>query len=374
MRIMKDSITVIAEAGVNHNGDIERALALVDAAAEAGADVVKFQTFEPTALATANAPQADYQIRNDGGSQNPPGSQLAMLQDLALSHRDHHRLLARCGERGIEFLSSPFDAGSARFLIDDLALPRLKLGSGELSNAPLLLQIARSGRSLILSTGMAEPEDIRQALGVLAFGYLNEDVAPSTAAFASAFDRMAGYQALERRVTLLHCTTEYPAPFEDINLRAMDSLRQTFGLAVGFSDHSPGIAMPIAAAARGACVIEKHVTLDRNLPGPDHRASLEPDELRAMVEGIRQVEQALGDGKKRIADSEHKNRNVARKSLVAARAIRTGELFSEHNLTSKRPGDGLAPIHYWALLGQPAQQNYVADEAIRPPAQEGELP
>jgi len=371
---VSDAITVIAEAGVNHNGDIERALALVDAAAKAGADVVKFQTFDPAALATGDAPQADYQKRNDGGSHDKPGGQLAMLQNLALSHRDHHRLMARCKEQGIEFLSSPFDADSARFLMDELTLPRLKLGSGELSNAPLLLQIARSGRPLILSTGMATPEDIRQALGVLAFGYLGQDTAPSIEAFAAAFDRMAGYQVLERHVTLLHCTTEYPAPFEDINLRAMDSLRRTFGLAVGFSDHSPGIAMPIAAAARGACVIEKHFTLDRSLPGPDHRASLEPDELLAMIDGIRQVEQGLGDGKKRVANSEQKNRDVARKSLVAARPIRTGELFSKDNFTSKRPGDGLAPIHYWALLGRPAQRGYVADEAISAQELEGELP
>jgi len=356
------AITVIAEAGVNHNGDIDRALALVDAAADAGADVVKFQTFDPAALATGGAPQAEYQKHNDGER----AGQLAMLQALTLSHRDHHRLMARCGERGIEFLSSPFDAGSARFLIDELALPRLKLGSGELTNAPLLLQIARSGRPLILSTGMATPDEIREALGVLAFGYLGEDRAPSIPAFATAFDHMAGYRVLERHVTLLHCTTEYPAPFADLNLRAMDSLRDGFGLAVGFSDHSPGIAMPIAAAARGACVIEKHFTLDRTLPGPDHRASLEPDELRAMVDGIRQVELALGDGEKRVADSEAKNRGVARKSLVAARPIRAGETFDEHNLTSKRPGDGIPPIHYWALLGQPARRDYAADTLIEP--------
>ena len=359
---MSEHVTVIAEAGVNHDGDIGRALALVDAAAEAGADVVKFQTFRPAALASRHAPRAGYQVRNDTARQDD--TQLAMLQRLALGDDDHFRLREHCRARGIEFLSSPFDADSARFLIEDMALPRLKLGSGELTNAPLLLQIARSGRPLILSTGMATPEEIRQALGVLAFGYLGQDTTPTEANFTAAFERMEGYLALKEKLTLLHCTSEYPAPFADVNLRAMDHLRDTFGLPVGFSDHTPGIAMPIAAAARGARVIEKHFTLDRGLPGPDHRASLEPAELRAMVEGIRQVEQALGDGKKRVADSERKNRAIARKSLVAAKPIRAGEVFSEDNLTAKRPGDGLAPLHYWALLGRPAVRDYAADEAI----------
>ncbi len=367
---MNERITVIAEAGVNHDGNIERALALVDAAAGAGADVVKFQTFRPAALASRHAPRAGYQVRNDTAHQDD--SQLAMLQRLALGDDDHFRLREHCRARGIEFLSSPFDADSAHFLIEDMALPRLKLGSGELTNAPLLLQIARSGRPLILSTGMATPEEIRQALGVLAFGYLNdtlndtlnEETPPSEPAFAAAFERMDGYQLLAWNVTLLHCTSEYPAPFIDVNLRAMDHLRDTFGLPVGFSDHTPGIHIAIAAAARGARMIEKHFTLDRNLPGPDHRASLEPSELQAMVEGIRQVEQALGDGEKRVADSERNNRAIARKSLVAAKPIRTGEAFSKDNLTAKRPGDGLAPLHYWALLGRAAGRDYAADEAI----------
>lgn len=363
---MNERITVIAEAGVNHDGNIERALALVDAAAKAGADVVKFQTFRPTALVSRHAPRAGYQIRNDTTHQDD--SQLAMLQRLALSDDEHFRLRAHCRARGIEFLSSPFDADSARFLIEDMALPRLKLGSGELTNAPLLLQIARSGRPLILSTGMATAEEIRQALGVLAFGYLddtlNEETTPAEPAFATALARMDGYQVLAWNVTLLHCTSEYPAPFIDVNLRAMDHLRDAFGLPVGFSDHTPGIHIAIAAAARGACVIEKHFTLDRRLPGPDHRASLEPFELRTLVEGIRQVEQALGDGEKRVADSERKNRPIARKSLVAAQPIRAGEAFNKDNLTAKRPGDGLPPIHYWALLGRLARRDYAADETV----------
>jgi len=362
MRHVNEHITVIAEAGVNHDGDLGRALALVDVAAEAGADVVKFQTFRPAALASRHAPRAGYQVRNDTARQDD--SQLAMLQRLALGDNDHFRLREHCRAHGIEFLSSPFDASSARFLIEDMALPRLKLGSGELTNAPLLLQIARSARPLILSTGMATPKEIRQALGVLAFGYLNEKTPSSGPAFAAAFVDPAGQQALRERVTLLHCTSEYPAPFHDVNLRAMDHLRDTFGLPVGFSDHTPGIHIPIAAAARGARMIEKHFTLDRSLPGPDHRASLEPLELRAMVEGIRQVEQALGDGEKRVTESEWKNRAIARKSLVAARDICAGEAFDGDNLTAKRPGDGLAPVHYWALLGRLAGRDYAADEAI----------
>ncbi|MCF6211289.1 MAG: N-acetylneuraminate synthase [Gammaproteobacteria bacterium] len=359
---MKEPVTIIAEAGINHDGDIERALALVDTAAEASADVVKFQTFRPTALASRHAPRASYQVRNDTTRQDD--SQLAMLQRLALSDDEHFRLHEHCRARGIEFLSSPFDADSACFLIEDMALPRLKLGSGELTNAPLLLQIARSGRPLILSTGMAEPDEIRQALGVLAFGYLDEQASPSPATFAKAFEHTSGRAILKGKVTLLHCTSEYPVPFTDVNLRAMDHLRDAFGLPVGFSDHTSGIHISIAAAARGACVIEKHFTLNSNLPGPDHRASLEPFELRAMVEGIRQVEQALGDGRKRVADSERKNRAIARKSLVATRPIRAGEAFSENNLTAKRPGDGLAPVHYWSLLGHLARHGYAADEAI----------
>lgn len=359
---MNESITIIAEAGVNHDGNIERALALVDAAAEAGADVVKFQTFRPTALVSRHAPRASYQIRNDTAHQND--SQLAMLQRLALDDDEHFHLRERCQARGIEFLSSPFDTDSARFLIEDMALPRLKLGSGELTNTPLLLQIARSGRPLILSTGMAEPEEIRQALGVLAFGYMNEQASPSPPTFAKAFEHTSGRAALKEKVTLLHCTSEYPAPFVDVNLRAMNHLRDTFGLPVGFSDHTPGIHIAIAAAARGACLIEKHFTLDRSLPGPDHRASLEPFELRTLVEGIRQVEQALGDGEKRVANSERKNRAIARKSLVAAKPIHAGEAFNKDNLTAKRPGDGLPPIHYWALLGRLARRDYAADEAV----------
>lgn len=357
---MTDHVYIIAEAGVNHNGDLERALAMVDAAAEAGADAVKFQTFDPAALVTGSAPQADYQIRNEGDS----GGQLAMLQRLVLTHEAHHALMAHCAKCGIDFMSSPFDADSARFLIDQLQLPRLKLGSGELTNAPLLLQIAHANRALILSTGMANLDEIREALGVLAFGYLNRNAPSGRDDFMAVLDDEQAWTVLREKVSLLHCTTEYPCPLEQVNLRAMDTLADSFGLPTGYSDHTLGIEVSVAAAARGATILEKHFTLDRSLPGPDHVASLEPDELAALVRAVRQISQALGSAGKQLAPSEEKNRAVARKSLVASRVLAQGELFSADNLTSKRPGTGRSPLDYWDLLGTPASHAYAADEVI----------
>jgi len=358
---MSNTTYVIAEAGVNHNGDLGRALALIDAAAEAGADAVKFQTFKPEALASRHASQADYQIRNEGDS----GSQLAMLKRLALPFDNHHALLARCKERNIEFLSSPFDPDSARFLIEEMALPRLKLGSGELTNGPLLLQIAEANRPLFLSTGMATLNEIREALGVVAFGFLNDETPPSHAAFNDAFCNQQGQELLKERITLLHCTTEYPCPPDQVNLRAMDTLAETFGLPVGYSDHTLGIHVSLAAVARGAQVIEKHFTLDRQLPGPDHLASLEPEELKTMIDGIRELSLALGSPDKMPSPAEQKNMMVARKSLIAAQAIVCGETFTVDNVTIKRPGNGRSPMDYWEIMGQTARQNYDADEVIQ---------
>lgn len=365
---MTDCLTtvyVIAEAGVNHNGDLQRAFELIDVAADAGADAVKFQTFKPEALASRHAPQADYQIRNGGSARDNPESQLAMLQRLALSFADHHALLAHCQKRNIEFLSSPFDPDSARFLTDELALSRLKLGSGEITNGPLLLQLAQAEKPLILSTGMATLDEIREALGVLAFGFIAADTAPSRAAFHTAFAHPQGRALLKERITLLHCTSEYPCPPDQVNLRAMDTLAETFDLPVGYSDHTLGIHVSLAAVARGARVIEKHFTLDRQLPGPDHRASLEPSELKMMVDGIRELSLALGSAEKTPGPAELDNMRVARKSLVAARAIQRGEDFSADNVTIKRPGTGRSPMDYWELLGQRARQNYDADEIIQ---------
>jgi N-acetylneuraminate synthase len=355
-------VTIIAEAGVNHNGSLDLALKLVDAAADVGADVVKFQTFRADALVTQGAPKARYQTETTDAAQ----SQWAMLKALELGQDDHRAILERCRARGIEFLSTPFDADSLRWLVGELGMARVKVGSGDMTNAPLLLEVARLGRPVILFTGMATLDEVREALGVLAFGYAG-GTAPGRAAFAAALTEHA--DALRDRVTLLHCTTEYPAPPDSINLRAMDTLREAYCLPVGLSDHSQGHAAALAAVARGATVIEKHLTLDRAMPGPDHRASLEPAAFADLVDGVRLVEGALGDGAKQPAEAERANMAVARKSIVAARRIEAGEPFSADNLTLKRPGDGLAPIALWDLIGIPAPQAYDADEPIRPPTE-----
>lgn len=353
---------VIAEAGVNHNGSLELALRLVDEAAEAGADVVKFQTFRADGLASRFAPKAEYQQRETGNEQ----SQLDMLRALELDEDAHRRLIERCASRGVEFLSTPFDQESLRLLTEVFGLPRLKLGSGELTNAPLLLAAARTGKPIILSTGMGTLAEVEEALGVMAFGYAGDGIEPSRPAFRAAFASDAGRIVLRDKVTLLHCTTEYPTPASDVNLRAMDALRSTFGLPVGYSDHTEGATIALAAVARGASIIEKHFTLDRSLPGPDHKASLTPAELVSMVAEIRRVEAALGDGVKRPAESERKNMSVARKSLVAARAIAAGEMFGPDNLAVKRPGGGIEPLRYWELLGRPAPRAFSEDEQIQP--------
>ena len=287
-----------------------------------------------------------------------------MIKRLELSEEDHRVLAAHCRARGIQFLSSPFDNASARFLLAELHLPLLKIASGELTNAPLLLAVARAGAPVVLSTGMSTLADIEDALGVLAFGYTSPDGEPGLLAFAECYRSLAGRQALAAKVSLLHCTTEYPAPYGEVNLKAIDTMRQTFGLPVGLSDHTEGIAIPIAAVARGAAIIEKHFTLDRSLPGPDHQASLEPGELKAMVAAIRQVEAALGTGTKIPSAAELKNRAVARKSLVAAKDIKAGEPFTAENLTFKRPGTGITPFSYWDLLGKPADRDYKTDERV----------
>lgn len=353
-------VQIIAEAGVNHNGSLERAFALIDAARNAGADVVKFQTFKPELLVSRHAPKADYQKKTTGSDE----SQLDMLRKLALNEDEQRQLQQYCEDRQIEFLSTPFDPESLEFLITGLRLKRLKLGSGDLTNGPLLLDIARAGTPLILSTGMATLDEIKEALAVLAYGYTQQENKPDWGTLWEAFSSTSGQQALQDKVSLLHCTTEYPCPFNEVNLRAMDTLRETFHLPVGYSDHTPGIEISLAAVARGARIIEKHFTLDRNLPGPDHRASLEPTELGSLVQGIRNIEQALGDGQKKPADSELSNMKVARKSVVAARSIAAGELFTRDNITVKRPGTGQSPMRYWDMLGSVAEQDYAEDEVI----------
>lgn len=356
---MNNRVFVIAEAGVNHNGALESALALVDAAADAGADAVKFQTFEAAKLASRSAAKADYQNRTTDAGE----SQYEMLRRLELPRAWHADLKERAEAKGLVFLSTPFDPESLAFLVEELDVAIVKLGSGELTNAPLLFEAGRSGKPVILSTGMGEMAEVEAALGVLAAGRLGLEAGRET--FARAFASAEGKASLAEAVTLLHCVTEYPAPLEEVNLRAMDALAESFGLPVGYSDHSRGTAISIAAAGRGARVIEKHYTLDRTLPGPDHLASLEPAELKQMILAIRQIEPALGDGRKRAMPSEAKNLPIARKSLVAARRIARGETFTPDNLTVKRPGNGRSPFDYWSLLGTAAERDYAEDEVIR---------
>jgi len=346
---MKDpKVFIIAEAGVNHNGSLSIAKKMVDVAVSAGADAIKFQTFHAETLVVSGAPKAQYQMKRTAKKE----SQYAMLKKLELSFDEHRELADFCRRRHIEFMSTPFDAESVGFL-KKMKVKRFKLSSGEITNAPLLLETARSKVPILLSTGMSTIDEIRTALGVLAFGYfelLGEF--PGRVNFERAFRRFGGSLAFRDRVTLLHCTSEYPAPYDEINLRAMDTLAETFHLPIGFSDHSCGISCAIAAAARGAVVLEKHFTLDRKMQGPDHHASIGPAELTELVNSVRQIQQALGDGKKIAMPSEKKNRSIGRRSLVASRAMNKGELFSEENLTAKRPGCGLSPMRYFDLLGK----------------------
>ena len=357
----KQSVYIIAEAGVNHNGSIDMAIQLVDVAVAAGADAVKFQTFKAEELATADAPKAEYQTNTTSRDE----SQYAMLKKLELDENAHRLLLQHCNEVGIEFLSTPFDIHSVDFLANDLNIGKLKISSGDLTNAPLLLHAAQTRKPIILSTGMSTLVEVEQALSVLAFGYLNSAEKPSRKAFRSAWNSEAGQEVLKEKVSLLHCTTEYPAPFAEVNLRAMDTLGDDFALPVGLSDHTQGFTVALAAVAWGATIIEKHFTLDRSLPGPDHEASLEPDELKAMVRGIHQVEAALGTVEKGPTPTEMKNKPIARKSIVASRFIGRGELFTSENLTCMRPGGGMAPIDYWELFGKQATRDYGKDEQIQ---------
>lgn len=354
------STYVIAEAGVNHNGSMDLARDLIEEAAAAGVDAVKFQTFRVEALVADDAPKADYQTETTDAEE----SQAEMLRRLELSPEQHHAISDHCAAHDLQFLSTPFDARSAQFLVEEFDVPRIKIGSGELTNGPLLLDIARLGRPVILSTGMGTLGEVEQALSVLAYGYVAGGDRPTPEELRRAFASVEGQNALAQNVTVLHCVTEYPAPVETANLQVMDTLREAFGLPVGLSDHTEGIAIPIAAVARGATLIEKHFTLDRSLPGPDHEASLEPDELRDMVQGIRDAEASLGTAHKAPTDPEWKNRPVIRKSLVATQTIRKGEDFTPNNLGVKRPGDGLSPMRYWEHLGKKSRKQYESDDQI----------
>lgn len=338
MNNMANHTLIIAEAGVNHNGELDKAKQLIDVAADAGADpdLVKFQSFNARRLVTESAPKADYQNRTTDEDQ----SQCEMLRQLELSPEMHEALIAHCQARGVGFFSTGFDLQSIDYLAS-LGVKRFKVPSGEITNLPYLRHIGALCKPVILSTGMATLGEIEAALDVL---------------------ETAGTR--REKITVLHCNTEYPTPMQDVNLRAMQGIRAAFGVAVGYSDHTFGIEVPIAAVALGATVIEKHMTLDRNQPGPDHKASLEPNEFADMVRAIRNIEQAMGDGIKRPSLSEAKNKLIARKSLVAAIRIYAGEYFTAENITTKRAGTGISPIRLDEIIGQPVPRSFQPDEPI----------
>lgn len=351
---------IIAEAGVNHNGDEKKAHELIDIAAASGADAVKFQMFDPAALVTATAPTAAYQAKN---LKDNVISQRDMLKSLTLPDEAYVRLAGYCDKRSIDFLCTPFDHGSLHYLATQTRMRYLKLPSGELTNTPFLWAAANTQHPIILSTGMSNLAEIGLALSILYYGYEGEDSRDALCKAGAPTQPML--ERLKSQVVLLHCTSQYPAPPEATNLRAMESMRQAFGLSVGLSDHTLGTAIPLAATALGATVIEKHFTFDQAAQGPDHKASLSPDELVRMVREIRQVEQAMGSAVKECHPVEENTRRVARKSVVAAKKINQGEVFTAENLTSKRPGDGgLCPQDFWQLLGRCARRGYDADDFI----------
>ena len=354
-----DHVYIIAEAGVNHNGQRDLAFALVDAAAEAGADAVKFQTFDAARLASKSAPKAAYQKQSTDAAE----SQLAMLKKLELPREWHADLQAHATQKGIEFLSTAFDSDSLAFLVD-LGMPLFKIPSGELTNGPLLWQFARTGKPLVLSTGMATLSEVEQGLAIVAHALSAEAEPSSIDDVWRSWSRADWRARLNGHVTLLHCTSQYPTPFAEVNLRGMDTLAQAFGLTVGYSDHTEGILIPVAAVARGAKFIEKHFTLDRSLPGPDHKASLEPPELTQMVRDIRALQVALGDGGKTPQPSEWDTRQAARQQVVAARDIAAGNILARADLTTARCGSGLPPTALWGLVGRSAGRAYIAGDVI----------
>lgn len=325
---------IIAEAGVNHNGNFEIAKQLVDKAVEAGADIVKFQTCKAENVISRYADKAEYQKVTTGEAD----SQLEMVRKLMLTYEEYGKLKEYCDEKGITFLSTAFDLPSVDYL-HSIGMKMWKIPSGEITNLPLLIKIAQLHEPIIMSTGMSELSEVGDAVKVLKENGVGD-------------------------ITLLHCTTEYPAPYADVNLKAMETMKEAFGLPVGYSDHTKGLEIPIAAVARGACVIEKHFTLSREMEGPDHKASIEPDELKQMVSSIRNVEAAIGDGVKKVSASEMKNKDIARKSIIAKTAIRSGEVFSEENITTKRPGSGINPMRWFELLGKTAKHDYEEDYLI----------
>ena len=334
---MNKEVKIIAEAGVNHGGSLEIAKQLIDSAADAGADFVKFQTFRAEALVTSFAKKAEYQLRQEYGGDN----QYGMLKEYELDRPGHVDLIRHCRERGIEFLSSPFDLQSIDLLVD-LGTRIIKIPSGEITNKPYLMHVARQGKPVLMSTGLSSLDEVSRAFEILITNGLDEE-----------------------GITILHCNSQYPTPIDEVNLRAMTSMKSAFGVPVGLSDHTEGITTPIAAVALGACVIEKHLTLDKSLVGPDHAASLIPEEFNEMVSSIREVEKAMGDGIKRPSQGELDNLFAVRKSIVAAKRIYAGDLFSSENLAVKRPGSGISPMHWDNVVGTRSKWDFDIDELIQ---------
>jgi len=378
---MRDKTFIIAEAGVNHNGESSLAFKLVDIAKESGADAVKFQLFCSENLVTKYAVKADYQLKDKESN-----TQLEMLKKLELSKKNYQDLKNYCKKKKIEFMCTAFDKVNLNFLVDKLNVKTLKIGSGEITNGPLLMAHAKKNQDLILSTGMSNLTEVKEALSVIAYGYLNLNIKinnPTLENFKNAYVSSLGQNILKKKVTLLHCTTEYPAPTCDLNLKAISTMRDYFGLKVGYSDHSKGVHASIAAVYLGAKVIEKHFTLDKTLNGPDHKASLEPNELKDLIAKIRTLEkmnnneklkfinsindfdQMLGNGIKKLMNSETKNIEIARRYLVAKNDIFIGEKFTGKNLTCKRSKQGFSPMLYWNFLGKLAKKNYLKDDIIQ---------
>lgn len=354
------SVFFIAEAGVNHNSSIALAKELIDAASDAGADAVKFQTFTAETLLTKDAEKASYQLLTTQKSE----SQYDMIRSLELDYEAHKTLIEYCNLKNIRFLSTPFDIKSLKMLVRQLCLKTIKIPSGELTNGPFLLQAAKMGKKVILSTGMSNLNEIERALKIINFGFERPQSEFNFSHAEDLYSEIRSSSSLRKRVTLLHCTTEYPAPPSEVNLKAMQTMKKKFGLDVGYSDHTEGIHIPIAAVAMGATLIEKHFTIDRSLPGPDHKASIEPHQLKSLINNIKELEVAFGDGEKTPTKSELKNIPIIRKSLVATTQIKKGEKFTEENITTKRPGSGKSPMEYWDLIGQTSSRNYSNGDLI----------
>ena len=351
---------LIAEIGVNHDGELQKALELIDIASEAGANAVKFQTFNSESLSTKYAKKASYQEKDSKKSE----SQLDMLKKLELSRDDYDVIKERCLEKNIQFMSTAFDSESLKFLVENIKVKTLKVPSGEITNGPFLLEHARTGLDIILSSGMSNLKEVETALAYICFGYLNPKKEVNPQDVNKCYRSKEGKNILKDKVVILHCTSQYPAPLEDINLNALKTLKSEFGIRIGYSDHSLGYLVASSAISLGADVIEKHITLDKNLPGPDHSASLDPVEFKEFVKVIKETEVFLGDGIKRITSSEEETKNVARKSIVANQLIKKGEIFTDENLTIKRPGIGISPMQVWDLYGKESPKDFTKDEII----------